>query len=53
MIEKSLKRTRTINIHVYEDERLEEVAERTGFSKSEIVEWLIEECMDEFEKSIV
>lgn len=46
---KAIRGTREVSIGSYEYSQLEEKAEETGYSMREILEWLIEECMDEFE----
>ena len=44
------RRTREVPIETYIYQILEEKAEELDVSTKEIVEWLITECMDEFEK---
>ena len=46
---KAIRGTREVTIGSYEYGRLEERAQELGVEPREILEWLIEECMDEFE----
>lgn len=46
----SKEETREVSIAKFNYLLLEEKAEQLGVPMSEIVEWLITECMDEFEK---